>query len=265
MKVAFGSDFHLEFGDRDFHLPDADVLVMAGDILCVNDLKFENEYTVKGSSARKFLRDISEKYKNIVYVGGNHEAYDGNINQLDKIVKDCLKSENISNIDFCSKGTFVIDDVTFICATLWTDIKKGNHVVVRANIMSDYKYTHITDADGHERNLDPYDTIAIHKEHKDYLDEQLNLHPGKVVVVTHHAPSMMSSLEESHSITDFYYCCTDCDDTILDNTNIKYWIHGHLHTRHEYMIGDTTVISNCRGYHKIEAATKTFKIKILEL
>ena len=265
MKVAFGSDFHLEFGDRDFHLPDADVLVMAGDILCVNDLKFENEYTVKGSSCRKFLRDVSEKYNKVVAITGNHEYYDGNIREVDKIIHDCLKSENITNIDFCSKGAYVVDDVTFICATLWTDIKKGNHVVVRAKIMSDYKYIMIHDPDGHERRLNPYDTMEIHQEHKEYLDEQLKLSSGKVVIVTHHAPHMLSSIEESHSIGDFYYCCTDMEDTILDNPNIKYWIHGHLHTRHQYMIGYTTVISNCRGYHKIEPATKTFRIQILDI
>ena len=265
MKVAFGSDLHLEFGDRDFHLPDADIFILAGDILCVNDLKIENEYTVKGSSSRKFLRDISEKYSKVIGIFGNHEYYDGNIDTTDSIVRACLKSENITNIEYCTKGTFVVDDVTFVCATLWTDIKRGNHVVVRANVMSDYKYITITDPDGHDRNLNPFDTMEIHRQHKDYLDEQLKMHPGKVVVLTHHAPHMMSHIDESHSVSDFYYCCTDMEDAILDNPNIKYWIHGHLHTRHEYMIGDTTIISNCRGYHKIESATKTFRIKILEV
>ena len=36
--------------------------------------------------------------------------------------------------------------------------------------------------------------------------------------------------------------------TIMDNPNIKLWIHGHVHNNFDYMIGDTRVICNPRGY-----------------
>lgn len=39
------------------------------------------------------------------------------------------------------------------------------------------------------------------------------------------------------------------DDFILDNPRIKLWIHGHTHTKFDYMVGDyTRVVCNPRGY-----------------
>ena len=34
----------------------------------------------------------------------------------------------------------------------------------------------------------------------------------------------------------------------MDNPNMKLWIHGHVHNNFDYMIGDTRVICNPRGY-----------------
>jgi hypothetical protein len=38
------------------------------------------------------------------------------------------------------------------------------------------------------------------------------------------------------------------DEFILDNPNIKVWVHGHMHDPNNYVIGDTRVLSNPRGY-----------------
>lgn len=264
MKIIFFSDCHLEDHERDFEFPPGDILILAGDIFQVSDLRLENEYTIIGSRVRRFIKSAIKVYDRVLHIPGNHEQYDSNIAETQKIFDDFLKSENITRYTYASKGAEKIDDVTFIFATLWTDIKKGNHVVVRANIMSDYKYITINDTDGYERKLNPYDTISIHTEHKKFLEKQLSVSQGKVVVVTHHAPHMLSHIEESKSISDFYYCCTDMEDCILDNPQIVYWIHGHLHTRHEYKIENTKIISNCRGY-KSERMSNTFTPQEIEV
>lgn len=264
MKVIFGSDFHLEDHERDFEFPPGDILILAGDIFQVSDLLPENEYAIIGSRVRRFINSALKVYDKVIHTPGNHEQYDSNIGNTQKIINNYLKSENITRYIYGATGVEKSGDVTFIFSTLWTDIKKGSPIIVRANIMNDYKYITINDSDGYERNLNPYDTMEIHQEHKKFLEDQLAINPGKVVVVTHHAPHSMSQINESKSIGDFYYCCTDMENCLLDNPQIVYWIHGHLHTRHDYEIGSTKIISNCRGY-KTEKMSKSFSLSEIEV
>jgi hypothetical protein len=63
------------------------------------------------------------------------------------------------------------------------------------------------------------------------------------------APSFLSVNEKykNDSVNNGAYA-SDLNDMILDNENIKVWIHGHMHDPVDYMIGNTRVISNPRGY-----------------
>jgi hypothetical protein len=47
-------------------------------------------------------------------------------------------------------------------------------------------------------------------------------------------------------------------DFILDHPNIKVWCHGHMHNFTDYMVGDTRVLANPRGYKGYEAIAETF-------
>lgn len=267
MKIGVASDLHLEFGGRDFELPEADVLVLAGDILLINDIRDAWDFTVKGINARNFLREVSVAYKNVIYIPGNHENYSGNLDTSAQKVTDYLASEGITNIAFGEKGSIRIDDVTFIYATLWTDLNRSNPMVMASGSLADYDEIMVmADTKSGGRYFRPHDSVRIHTTHRNFITDKLRDGDEKVVVVTHHAPNLMSSEEDKPTITDYYYCCTDMDSIILDNPKIKYWIHGHLHTRKTYNIGETTVVSNCRGYvgHEHDAV-KSFKIKILEI
>ena len=91
MKIKLLSDLHLEFGKFDLQHDDADVLVIAGDILIVEDLydisefDMNNRFTqqimstklLKVQDFRNFLKQASEMFKHVVYVMGNHEFYNG--------------------------------------------------------------------------------------------------------------------------------------------------------------------------------------------
>ena len=59
--------------------------------------------------------------------------------------------------------------------------------------------------------------------------------------------------------------CSDLSETILDNENIKYWVHGHVHDDFDYTIGETRVACNPRGYAKYEQRVHTFALKTLEV
>lgn len=78
-KIAYCSDLHLEFGRLNIELPDADILLLAGDIY-VNYLFNKHDST---DDVIDFFTEISKKYKNIIYVPGNHEYYDSSIFTLD--------------------------------------------------------------------------------------------------------------------------------------------------------------------------------------
>ena len=41
---------------------------------------------------------------------------------------------------------------------------------------------------------------------------------------------------------------SDLSDFILDQENIKYWVHGHMHDPFDYEIGQCRVVCNPRGY-----------------
>lgn len=268
MKIAYCSDLHLEFGGRDFEFPEADVIILAGDILLIDDIRDAWDFTIKGINARNFLREVSVAYKNVIFIPGNHEFYSGNIDTSCKKMTDYLMSEGIKNVTFGPKISVHIAGVSFICATLWTDLKRSDPLVMSASNMSDYDDIMVLDNDTRSggRYLRPKDTVAIHNDHKRFIADSLLYASDRVVIVTHHAPNLLSSEEEKPTLSDYYYCCTDMDDLILDNPSIKYWVHGHLHTRKTYNVGDTVVISNCRGYFGHEhSAVKSFKIKVVEI
>ena len=85
MKIHLISDIHLEFGDLPIKNDGADVLIMAGDICVIKDLKdFKDACEIVGkrsqvaSYVRQFFKHVCSEYPNVVYVMGNHEHYNGN-------------------------------------------------------------------------------------------------------------------------------------------------------------------------------------------
>jgi predicted phosphodiesterase len=114
MKIALASDVHLEFGHLDLlNTDNADVLVLSGDI-CVAS-KFGPDYD-------RFFQQCSKEFKNVMYVMGNHEHYNGDFAKSGDILRNALS--RYSNIHFLEKQSVNFDDVTFIGGTLWTDMNK---------------------------------------------------------------------------------------------------------------------------------------------
>jgi hypothetical protein len=52
---------------------------------------------------------------------------------------------------------------------------------------------------------------------------------------------------------------------MLDHPQIKLWTHGHTHHEFEYVIGETKVVCNPRGYIGYEANATNFKLKYWEV
>ena len=162
--------------------------------------------------------------------------------------------------------TFHYKDVVFAGGTLWTNLNRRDPLTAihLRNNMSDYNIIRNKPV---YRKLTPEDTIQTHDATVQYLKVIASEHlDKKMVVVTHHAPSYESISPRYRG--DFLMnggYASDLSDFILDNSNIKLWVHGHTHDDYDYNVGNTRIICNPRGYLKYEPRVCTFDIKTVEI
>lgn len=122
MKIALGSDIHLEFGPITLNNDGgADVLVLAGDI-CVAKHFAEGKPTYLQHLAkeyRQFFDHVCREFPQVVYILGNHEHYSGDVAHSYNTLKHHL---DYGNLHILEKESWKYKDVTFVCGTLWTDM-----------------------------------------------------------------------------------------------------------------------------------------------
>ncbi len=247
MKIRYVSDLHLEIcpyflpyeaGEED---ESWDILVLAGDIAAAEKLSFPME---------KFFEDVSRRFRNVIYVPGNHEYYNGDIvYSLDKL-RDQLK--RFYNVVVLQNEVEWIDGIAFIGATLWTDMFNSDNVAM-ANVKQQLNDFWVIKNKKH-RDLDPKDVVEIHKEHKAFIFEQIGKArdegADKVVVISHHAPSFLSIHPKWAGSPINAAFSSDLMEDIKE-TQPDYWFHGHMHDNFSYEIGNTKVLCNPRGYARI--------------
>jgi len=233
-KVAIVSDLHLEF--RTIHEwyyllnmingADCDTVLIAGDI-------HPQDYCV-----RLFTDGIN---KSVVFIGGNHEYYHG-------ILQDSSWIQSI-------KGGLKV-----VACTLWTDFKNGDPLVMQEfkSIMNDARLIKKSgQLSGHTLETQIYN---IHLRHRELIAEKC---PD--IVMTHHAPSFQSVPRDFHySFPANYFYCSDMEGFIEERPHIKLWIHGHTHSKRDYMIGDCRVVCNPLGYPH-EQQVNNYKPMVIEL
>ena len=275
MKLQVISDLHLEFAD--LILPGGDVLILSGDIMEARHYKKElyNKDMVLFEHERKdqrpdrwarFMEEECAKYREVVMVMGNHEHYGF---QYQKTYAH-IASQLPDNITLLENQTHTIDDVTFVGATLWTDMNKADPLTMfhMKGAMNDYRQiTQFNEAKNVYHRLDPERTVADHYKSRDYIKHVIENNPlNKYVVVTHHAPSKASIKPQyaGDTLMNGAYS-SDLSDFILDHPQIKLWTHGHTHDIFDYMIGSTRVVCNPRGYQNYEQRADQFKATEFEI
>jgi len=264
MKLALVSDVHLEFADWYPCNPDqADVLLLAGDIMLASDLNG----TYKSERFKEFLTNCKREYKDVIYIMGNHEHYNGDFATSHELLREAC---DINSIDFLDKEVATINNVTFIGGTLWTDMNKEDPKTMNqiSYLMNDFriiqnsnKTTSFKDTKGNFQQryskFSPEDCVEDHKAFLKVIDDTITGNPtGTFVVVGHHAPSKKSTKPgyEKDLIVGGAYS-SDLDEFILSHPQIKVWVHGHTHDKFDYMIGSTRIVSNARGYVGYERGT----------
>lgn len=280
MKIAVCSDLHLEFEDINLKNEEgAEVLILSGDIMIAEDLHnhppvVTNPYAPyidlgsrqkKAQQFRDFLSRCSFQFPHVIYIAGNHEFYHGRWKgSLDHLRETCSLYPNVY---FLENDIKVINEVSFIGATLWTDCNKGDPLTLHAltDMMNDYRIIR-NDELGFTR-LRPAHTIARHRYTMSYLKAVLpDLKDKKVVFVGHHTPSYQSihdRYKKDYLMNGGYH--SDLSEFILDNPQIKLWTHGHTHEPFDYMIGTTRIVCNPRGYSGHDESAEYFELKYLDI
>jgi hypothetical protein len=260
LLVREASDIHLEFErykngvralpDYYFSLPKLPfdhetVLILAGDIGVI-----DRPYTII-----PFLEEVCPRFKAVIYVPGNHELYGASITTAYGKFRELAQH---TGVFFLQNDSVKIDDVTFIGSTMWTNYNNANHSDMITAQMGVYDHKTIrtgTMSEPYLRKFLPGDAYVRHLDAVAFIESQLIevklKKDEKAVVITHHAPSFKSVHTKFHGdqYNSAYY--SNLDELVL-KYEPDFWFHGHMHDSSDYMIGNTRVICNPRGYQPNE-------------
>jgi Icc-related predicted phosphoesterase len=288
MKIAVASDIHLEFGDIDItNDSQADVLILSGDICVAADLDMRDRRQTELGFARRrsemfheFFERCAANFPHVIYIMGNHEYYHSDFaTALDDVRK---RLAHLPNLYILEREIKVIDDVTFIGGTLWTDMNNSDPLTLyhMRTMMNDFRVIQNSDTPVHFRTQEgefktrtakfsPEDAVVEHVKMKEYIQvvtAMLGENPNKYVVVGHHAPSRRSTHEMyAHDTIMNGGYSSDMDQFIEDRPQIKLWTHGHTHHVFDYVIGETRVVCNPRGYYGHEARADEWKLLTVDI
>lgn len=252
MKILVMSDLHNDMG----HLPvevdgrrideHADVVVLAGDIH-------------EGVRAPMWARDAFPD-KPIVLICGNHEFYGKDWNRNLRKIRE--KSEALG-IHFLENESVEIDGVRFLGCTMWTDFlldgeeQRQLAMIDAKQKMNDYVRIKLDRKPGENQDFRQFRSAKLvpelvrqrHRDSAEWLERELKGSTEeqlkRTVVVTHHAPHPNSIPEhyKGHVLSPAY-----ASDLSRLMGYAPIWIHGHVHDRMDYMLGDTRIVANPRGY-----------------
>lgn len=265
MDFALASDLHLDFGGIPL-LPrtaDAKVLVLAGDTIEVDFLKKTSGLQ---KEIIKYFQELNENFETVIYLMGNHEFYHNSFIHTERNLRTEFAKAGLTNFVVLEKSTIEIDDTIFFGATMWTTCDNENPTKMMAVESAMNDYNHINTGKGpwgDVSKLNTRDTAAVCKMTKKKIQEFVDLKTDKnKVLLTHMAPCFLSipDSRKFHPANSAYY--EDITEMLLDS-DIKVACHGHVHKPVDYLVGETRIVSNPRGYHGAQTFGKNFEFKII--
>nr|WP_239027299.1 metallophosphoesterase [Ramlibacter algicola] len=244
------SDLHLETQPeyRIGPAAGADLLVLAGDVGSYQpgSLLDGDDFGLERFSPRRGWPVP------VLFVPGNHE-YDN----LDFDATHARLRETCDRlgITWLERESLVLDGVRFVGTTLWSDfdalamqepdtvrLVKQRHKAFRA---ANFYLTKT----GATRRDEPFLAEAWRElgiECQQWLRDALaEPFDGPTVVVTHFAPTLRSADPRYGLVPGTAGFCNALDD-LLPRADL--WLHGHLHCRQDYRVGNCRVVANPLGY-----------------
>lgn len=275
LKIAILSDLHLdirrrhllregytedETGTRMLALQrsaseaavEADLVVLAGDI-CegVDGIEWGAE-TFAG--------------KPVMYVAGNHEFYRHEYGALLRRLREA--AEGTANVRFLENDCIALElrgtSLRILGCMLWTDYRlygealAGESMARAGNFLLDHQRIRWHGEDFFQ----PDNALALHQASREWLAAELaKPWQGKTVVVTHHAPSELSTAPQFRGDSLSPAFASDLSALMQANAPAL-WVHGHTHHNVDYRIGPTRVLAHQWGYPRENMTTD---VKIVTL
>lgn len=269
MKFKFQvySDLHQEFITNIFKLPQkSDYLILAGDINSCNKSNF-----------KPFFKYVSENWKHVFYVPGNHEYYNRYCT-LDKLKKEYkLLLEEFDNVHFLDDDCHFIEiekiKIKIIGSTLWS------HVTDTQSI-NDFKNIHIGDdikskEPSNTQTKELSNTVTkvqikeqeyitkdvfntLHQKSVEFITKEIDIldEKEKAIIITHFPPTQNGTSHNIHKTSPQYvkdYFASNILKTFdkhINKDKILCWVYGHTHYSSDMIDAYTGIrlISNQLGY-----------------
>jgi len=246
MKIQLVSDLHMEFAPIEIENAGADVLVLSGDIIVAQYFTRSeaSPYSKIAAEWREWFERTCSRFERVYYVLGNHEHYKGRFYETALILQETLG--HIQNLVILDNAIDRWQGFTIVGTTLWTDFNRDNFKAMMVKDgLNDYKLI-----EGHDyRKLTPANVLGYHDEALRVIGSACSW--PQVLVFGHHGPSYRSITPEYGSgqwahLNPGYV--SHLDSFIESRPEIKLWTHGHVHSSHDYTIGETRIVANPRGY-----------------
>ena len=234
MKIQYLSDLHIELmNEYEFQLlcgkilPNCDTLVLAGDI----GNPFHENY-------KQFLHLMSDSFKKVFLITGNHEYYKNDIIKADDKVREVCNCR--SNLSFLNNTTELYNGYRFIGTTLWTHISDPQYLITdftAINDMTVYRYN------------------SLHEMSRVFLEKSIEnskRNHEKTVVITHHLPlhELTDEKYKSSFLAKYNQCFSADISHIIEKQNtIESWFFGHTHTKTERTFFNIPFHCNPIGYN----------------
>jgi predicted phosphodiesterase len=235
MKIRVLSDLHLEFTKYvkgPFPSVGEDLVILAGDIgIGVKGIEWARE---------------AFPGRDVVYILGNHEFYEYDWNNL---IVQAREAAAGSRVHFLENDKLDLGGVRILGCSLWTDFAVMGRMLtpdcrtVAQAEMADYK---LIRKDHRRRKLLTADTIERCRQSYHWLDCEIREADRKLLVVTHHAPTMATTAPWNAILLSNAAFHNGYDDLI--RPPVALWIHGHTHHSAAATVNGIPVVSNQRGY-----------------
>lgn len=252
LRIQLLSDLHLE-RNLDFRpepAPDADLLVLAGDIG-----SYQNKSRLTETDEPDFgLRRFAGWPVPVVYVPGNHE-YDGlDFDEThERLRETCARL----GLRWLEREVWEHRGVRFVGTTLWSDfealVPRGPTASLGEQLEAREKafraanhYLRYAAAQRHGEVWLAEQVRELALECQQWLRQALGQpFDGSTVVITHFAPSLRSADPRYGMTPGTAGFCNHLDD-LLPLADL--WLHGHLHCPIDYRVGRCRVLANPLGY-----------------
>ena len=224
----------------------ADVLLLCGDICAISD-------PIDYAKFVTLITHYSKKYKQLVYIGGNHEFYattkpvkrEHCMDAIHKQFKALMKQ--IPNYIYLDCDTVVLNinnkNYMFAGCTLWTKVKPEDQSYVQ-KCMNDYSTIYVYEDNKIQRFTVDH-MQKLHAKHVSFIKRAIKKAEDlkiPMILLTHHKP--ITDDPKPNRLTQAY----EVDMSKVIKRPVVVAIHGHTHEYYDKIINDVRYVANCRGY-----------------